>query len=692
MILAKTPKEEIELLRASIRHHSWLYHHLDDPQIPDYEYDQMVKRLQELEQIHPELADPDSPTQSVGEVGLELFRPIVHQVPMMSLDNVFDPSELKSYFERVKKGLSQYETSRLRWVFELKIDGLAITLIYRHGYLATAATRGNGQVGEDVTANVMTIKSVPKQLKSPDGSPLPELLEVRGEVYMTKEAFARLNDAQLSANLPLFANPRNCAAGSLRQKDPKITAQRELSFWAYQLAQIEGDVKLSSHSESLRYLSSLGFPISPEIKLFDDEEEILTEISDLENRRHNLSYEIDGAVLKIDDLELRRVLGFTSRAPRWAIAYKLAPEERETRLLNIEVSIGKSGKATPFAVLEPVLVAGSMVSRATLHNQDQVRIKDVRVGDTVIVRKAGDVIPEVIRPVLQLRPDDAEIWQFPKSCPLCGSALERIEGESDTYCSNPYCQGRTIQRIAHFCSRSALDIEGLGETRVALFVDLGLISEPPDIYKLSYGQLIELDGFGEKSVNSLLEAIQKSKHKLLSNLLVGLSIRHVGEGAARAIARKFRTLERLMLATKEEIESIDGVGEKIALSVLEFFQNPKTSAICHQLIDLGVATVESEVSDLSGFEQNLNGKTVVVTGTLSRFTRDEAESAIAARGGKAASSVSSKTFALVAGSDPGSSKLTKAESLGVPIIDEEQFLTLLDSGEIGTIKPSGMAE
>ncbi len=455
---------------------------------------------------------------------------------------------------------------------------------------------------------------------------------------------------------------------------------------------MRGGVKLGSHSESLRYLTSLGFPVSPEIKLFDDEDEILAEISDLENRRHNLSYEIDGAVLKIDDLELRQALGFTARAPRWAIAYKLAPEERETKLLNIEVSIGKSGKATPFAVLEPVLVAGSMVSRATLHNQDQVRIKDVRVGDTVIVRKAGDVIPEVIRPVLELRPDDAALWQFPTRCPLCGSPLERLEGESDTYCSNPYCQGRTIQRIAHFCSRSALDIEGLGETRVALFVDLGLISEPPDIYRLSHDQLIGLEGFGEKSVNALLEAIQKSKSKPLSNLLVGLSIRHVGEGAARAIARQFRTLERLMSATKEEIESIDGVGEKIALSVLEFFSNPKTYAICHQLIDLGVATVESDGSEQVNLEQNLSGKTVVVTGTLSRFTRDEAESAIAARGGKATSSVSSKTFALVVGSDPGSSKLTKAESLGVPIIGEEQFLILLDTGEIGTINPSGRAE
>lgn len=676
-----TPKDEIDALRAKVAHHSWLYHHLDEPQIPDYDYDVMVKRLQELEDLYPEFEDPTSPSRSIGNAGLELFRPVIHQVPMMSLDNVFSFDELRSYFQRVRKTLDKSEQDRLRWVFELKIDGLAITLIYKHGYLVTAATRGNGQIGEDVTANVLTISAIPRVLVTPDEEDPPELLEVRGEVYMTKQAFTRLNEAQLAARLPLFANPRNCAAGSLRQKDPKVTAKRELSFWAYQLARVSRGRSIKSHIDSLEYMRALGLPINPKIKVLSNDDDVVSEINELEQHRHDLDYEIDGAVIKIDDLDVRNKLGFTARAPRWAIAYKLAPEERETKLLNIEVSIGKSGKATPFAVLEPVLVAGSMVSRATLHNEDQVKIKDVRIGDTVVVRKAGDVIPEVIRPVIEFRPPDALVWSFPESCPLCGSILERIDGESDTYCTNPYCPGRTVQRITHFCSKSALEIEGLGESRVALFVELGFISEPSDIYKLTYSQLIDLEGFGEKSVKSLLGAIEESKSKNLARLLVGLSIRHVGEGAAKSIARKFGTLERLMSATKGEIESIDGIGEKIAQSVIDFFDDPRTNALCKELISLGVAQVEPNVQDNLG-NNLLEGKAIVVSGTLENFTRQEAEQAIENKGGKATSSVSSKTFALVVGLDPGDSKVSKAQAANVPIIDESQFLKLLDTGRL----------
>lgn len=679
--MPNTPKDEIEDLRAKVSHHSWLYHHLDDPQIPDYDYDVMVKRLLELEELYPEFRDPNSPSQSIGTSGLELFRPVVHQVPMMSLDNVFSFDELRSYFQRVRKSLDKSEQDRLKWVFELKIDGLAITLIYKRGYLVTAATRGNGQIGEDVTANVLTISAIPRVLVTPDKEDPPELLEVRGEVYMAKGAFARLNEAQLAAKLPLFANPRNCAAGSLRQKDPKVTAKRELSFWAYQLARVSGGPVINSHMDSLEYIKSLGLPVNPRIKVLSSDDEVVAEIAELDQHRHDLDYEIDGAVIKIDDLGIRDKLGFTARAPRWAIAYKLAPEERETNLLNIEVSIGKSGKATPFAVLEPVLVAGSVVSRATLHNADQVKIKDVRIGDTVVVRKAGDVIPEVIRPVLELRPSDAIVWSFPEKCPLCGSTLERVEGESDTYCINPYCPGRTVQRITHFCSKTALEIEGLGESRVALFLDLGFISEPSDIYKLTYSQLIGLEGFGEKSVKSLLDAIEDSKSRNLARLLVGLSIRHVGESAAKAIARRFGSLERLMSATKAEIESIDGIGEKIAQAVVDFFDDPRTNALCKELISLGVAQVEPNVHDDQG-DTVLEGKTLVVSGTLENFTREEAETAIESKGGRAASSVSSKTFALVVGVDPGNSKVTKAQAANVPIIDEHQFLRLLETGQL----------
>ncbi len=678
-----TPKEEIEALRARVAHHSWLYYHLDAPEISDYEYDLMIKRLIELEAAHPEFYDPQSPTQRVGFAGFEAFSPVIHEVPMISLDNVFSMDELRSYFHRAERGLTENELKQLRWAFELKIDGLAISVIYRHGLLVTAATRGDGHVGEDVTANIMATSAIPRRLPEIDGSPPPELLEVRGEVYMPKDVFERLNEEQLDAGQPLFANPRNCAAGSLRQKDPKVTAKRALSFWAYQLSRISPDPGIASHVESLRYLERFGFPVNPNIRLLSVESEIYDEISKWEKKRHDLNYEIDGAVLKVDDLKLREKLGSTARAPRWAIAYKLAPEERDTKLLAIEISIGKSGRATPFAVLEPVEVAGSTVSRATLHNEDQVKLKGVREGDTVVVRKAGDVIPEVLRYVPELRPADSVEWHFPRTCPLCGSLLERKTGESDTYCVNFYCPGRTVQRLAHFCSRSALDIEGLGENTVALFVDLKLILEPPDIYRLQYSQLIDLEGFGDRSVTQLLRAIELSKARPLSRLLVGLAIRHVGEEVARLLAKRFPSLVELIRASKDELDEIEGIGEKISQSIREFFDNPKFSKMCEELIELGVAIYEpTERVDRDEMAKTLTGKVIVITGTLAGFTRETAEEAVANRGGKASSSVSKRTFALVAGEAPGASKISKAEELGVPIIDEEQFLHLMEHGEI----------
>ncbi len=681
--LERAPEEEVALLRARIRHHSWLYYHLDAPEISDYEYDLMMARLKDLEAAHPELYDAQSPTQGVGFAGLASFSPVVHEVPMISLDNVFSAEELRSYFHRVEKSLSEEEYRKLRWAFELKIDGLAISVIYRHGLLVTAATRGDGRVGEDVTANILATSAVPRQLSTSGGEAPPDLLEVRGEVYMAKDVFERLNRDQLKAGQPLFANPRNCAAGSLRQKDPKVTAKRQLSFWAYQLARASGDPGITSHMQSLKYLENLGFPVNPHIRLISSEIEILNEISRWEANRQNLNYDIDGAVLKVDDLGIREKLGHTARAPRWAVAYKLAPEERNTKLLAIEISIGKSGRATPFAVLEPVEVSGSTVSRATLHNADQVKLKGVRVGDTVVVRKAGDVIPEVLRFVPELRPADSVDWEFPKSCPLCGSALERRAGESDTYCVNFYCEGRIVQRLAHFCSRSALDIEGLGENTVALFVDLKLISDAPDIFRLQYNQLIGLEGFGEKSVTSMLASIEEAKGRSFSRLLVGLAIRHVGEEVARLIAKRFKSLPELMQALPEDLDQIDGIGEKISSSVREFFENPKSSKICSELIEMGVAINEpGEGLVAAEMEKTLAGKVIVITGTLDGFTRESAEQAVESRGGKASSSVSSRTFALVAGVAPGASKISKANELGVPIIGEDQFLRLLDSGEI----------
>ncbi|NNN18831.1 MAG: NAD-dependent DNA ligase LigA [Acidimicrobiaceae bacterium] len=680
--MGDAPKDEIDTLRAQLAHHGWLYYHLDSPEITDFEYDRLLKRLIELEQAHPEFYDPKSPSQSIGGSGQEMFSPVEHEIPMMSLDNVFNFDELQGYFDRVAKSFSEPELKALKWVFELKIDGLAISAIYRHGHLVTAATRGNGRVGEDVTANILAIEAIPRTLVAKDLGTPPDLLEVRGEVYMTKEAFARLNGAQLEAGQPMFANPRNCAAGSLRQKDPRVTAKRDLSFWAYQLVRISSDRTFTSHLESLRYLEQFGFPVNPNIMLLSDSSAIFDEISALDAKRHELGYEIDGAVVKIDDLHLRDRLGSTARAPRWAIAYKLAPEERETRLVNIEVSIGKSGKATPFAILEPVSVGGSTVSRATLHNEDQVKLKGVRVGDIVIVRKAGDVIPEVVRYVPELRTPDNHEWHFPQFCPLCGSPLNRREGESDTFCENLYCEGRLVQRLAHFCSRSALDIEGLGESRIARFVEKKLISEPQDLFRLEYSQLIGFEGFGKRSVTSLLAAIETAKQRQLSRLLVGLAIRHVGEGAAAALAKRFRSLPELMTASKEALEDIEGVGEKIALSVLEFFENPKSSKICTELIELGVAIYErGDKISPDEVVKTLMDRVIVITGTLANFSREAAQDAVVSRGGKTSSSVSRNTYTLVAGDAPGVSKITKAQELGVPIIDEGQFAELLQYGE-----------
>jgi len=658
-------------LRALIRHHDYRYYVLADPEISDADYDELVRELRLIEERHPEVVTPDSPTQRVSGAVAPQFAPVRHLTPMLSLDNAMDFEELAAWGRRILRLVD----GPIEFVCEPKIDGLAMSLLYENGVFVRGATRGDGTVGEDVTENVRTIPAVPERLQGD----APRLVEVRGEVYMPIPAFEALNRAQAEAGQRLFANPRNAAAGSLRQKDPKVTASRELSFWAYQLGAIEGGPAFGRHWETLEAMRRWGFPVNPEARLADSLAAVEDYCRYWLQHRHDLDYEIDGVVVKVDDLAQRERLGATSKAPRWAIAFKFPPEERTTKLKDILVSIGRTGKATPFAVLEPVFVGGSTVSLATLHNEDQVRLKDLRPGDTVIVRKAGDVIPEVVGPVLSLRPEGLPEWHFPTQCPSCGGPLVRRPGESDTYCVNKACPARNWAQIVHFASRGGMDIEGLGEKRVQLLVSLGLIRDVADIYELDLEKLKDLEGFGDVSVENLRRAIEASKRRPLANLLRALGIRHLGERGAEVLARTMGHIDRIMEAPVEELEAIEGIGPVTARSVYEFFHEPRNRRIIERLRAAGVNMAGPSEPELP---QTLAGMSIVVTGTLSRYSRAEAEAAITARGGKAPGSVSSKTTYVVAGESPGAAKITKARELGIPIIDEEAFERLLATGSV----------
>ncbi|MDQ1425818.1 MAG: ligase [Acidimicrobiaceae bacterium] len=666
--------ERIEQLRAAIRHNDELYHQLDQPEIPDADYDALVRELRALEEQHPDLITADSPTQRVGGPTSATFSPVVHRTPMFSLDNAMSEKELSDWGDRVSRGLAG---APARFVCELKIDGLAMSITYENGRYVQAATRGDGRVGEDVTANVATIAAVPRRVP---GKNRPTLLEVRGEVFMPIPAFEAMNARQEAAGDKRFVNPRNSAAGSLRQKDPKITASRELSLWTYQLGAVEGGPAFTTHHQTLEYLGSLGLPVNPEIRLVESLEAVYEYCAHWLEHRHDLPYEIDGVVVKVDDLAQRELLGFTAKAPRWAIAFKFPPEERTTLLNDIMVSIGRTGRATPFAVLEPVFVGGSTVGLATLHNEDQVRAKDVRPGDTVIVRKAGDVIPEVVGPVLSLRPSDSEPWTFPTECPCpLRTKLVRNEGESEHRCVEPDCPFQRDARIIHFASRGAMDIEGLGERTVATLTDAGLVQDPADIYSLRREQLLGFEGWGEISVDKLLSAIEGSKDRPLPRVLVGLGIKNLGPAAADALARAFGTLDSIMAASEADLATTEGVGSVIAQSATTWFAQARHRATVAKLRAAGVELGKVEVSRQP---QVLAGKAVVVTGSLDGWSREEAELAIKERGGKSPGSVSKKTFAVVVGADPGASKLTKAQELGVPVLDEDGFGHLLATGEL----------
>ena len=678
-------------LRQLIARHNDLYHVSDSPEISDADFDTLVRELRALEAEFSQFNDSTSPTKSVGPVAHTTFDPVKHRVPMTSLDNAMDLAELQAWGDRVTKILGDVS---VQYVCELKIDGLAMSIRYEQGVLTQAATRGDGQVGEDVTANVATISSVPHSISGQLLTPVPEVLEIRGEVYMSTAAFQkfrteketenaqRITDGKQPVAVPV--NPRNAGAGSLRQKDSRITGARELSLWVYQLGEVIGGPEFSSHHETMEYVKGLGFPVNPEIRVVSSLEEVFEFCKYWQINRHDLGYEIDGVAVKVDSLSQRETLGFTSRAPRWAIAFKFPPEERNTVLQDIGVSIGRTGRATPFAVLDPVFVGGSTVSMATLHNRDQVALKDLRVGDTVVVRKAGDVIPEVVGPVLSLRPVGAVAWTFPAVCPCpMGSALVKQDDVADTKCVEPSCPFQRDQRIMYFASRTGMDIEGLGERTVFALSDAGLVSDVGDLYSLSVEQLLTLDGFAELSATNLVVAIRGSATRPLPKLLTALGIKNLGPAASESLSRVFGTLDKIIESTPEQLAQVDGVGDVIAQSISSWFAQKENLGIIRKLRAAGVDFGNVIVSTA---KQTLVGKAVVVTGTLENYSRQSAQSAITDRGGKSPGSVSAKTFAVVGGDGAGASKLTSAQELQIPILDQEGFEYLLQTGNLPPVR------
>lgn len=687
MARTPSPSQRIAELRALIQEHNHAYYGEDNPRVSDAEYDALVRELRDLETANPDLFDESSPTALVSGAETTTFDPVVHRVPMTSLDNAMDEKELAEWGERVAKGLPG---EAVRYVCELKIDGLAISIRFENGSYVQAATRGDGRTGEDVTANVRTINGLPKELKASKKVAVPEVLEVRGEIYMSIESFVKLKSEKEQENVERAAagrapvsvpvNPRNAGAGSLRQKDPTVTASRDLSMWSYQLGEVVGGPEFTSHHATLEFLAALGFPVNPEIKLVDSLEDVVAFCNHWKEHRHDLPYDIDGVVVKVDNLEQRERLGFTSRAPRWAIAFKFPPEEKTTVLRDIQISVGRTGRVTPFAVLEPVFVGGSTVSMATLHNRDQVALKDVRPGDTVVVRKAGDVIPEVVGPVISERKKGTNPWVFPAKCPCpIESTLVKDEDVADTRCVEPGCPFQRDQRIIYFASRGAMDIEGLGDRTVFALSDAGLVGDVGDLYSLTVEQLLTLDGFAEKGAQNLIDGIEKSKSRPLPKILTALGVKHLGPAASEALAAHFGTLDAIAAASVEELSAVDGVGAVIAASITSWFAVDENKSIIEKMRAAGVDFGRVIVSDAP---QNLVGKAVVVTGTLANYSREEAEQAIKSRGGKSPGSVSAKTFAVVTGAEPGASKLTKAEQLGIPVLDEAGFEALLATGEL----------
>jgi len=653
-------------LRQKLEYHNYLYYVKDTPEISDAEYDRMFRELLELEKAHPELASPDSPTQRVGGEPLERFTKVQHHAPMLSLANGFSEDELRAFNRRVS-GLLDRED--IAYVTELKIDGVAMALTYKNGRFVRGATRGNGVIGEDVTANLKTVKQIPLRLKA-GGEQVPEM-EVRGEVYFPLSAFNALNEERADQGLSQFANPRNAAAGGIRQLDPKVSRSRALSFFAYAIGYIE-DAALKTQKETLETLQEWGFPVNTTYRWHESIEGVLKFCKSWEPKRESLDYEIDGVVVKVDDLEDQRILGTVSRDPRWAIAYKFPGQVATTRLKEIGVNVGRTGSMNPYAVLEPVKLGGVTIKLATLHNEDDIRRKDIRVGDMVVVKRAGDVIPQVVGPVLEQRNGKEKIFRYPDKCPSCGQPVVHEEGEAMAYCVNRDCPAQIFEGLNHFVSRGALDIRGLGPSTIWKLLELGFIRNAADLYSLSEEQLGQLPGFKEKSIKNLQEAIEESKKRPFENVLFALGIRHIGEGVAALLTNTFHDIDGLLNASEEDVSGIMGIGPRIAHSVYEYLNDSRNRALVERLRDAGLKMEREERAVKRG---PLLGKSFIITGKLETMPRSAAEKWIEERGGTVLPSVSKKLDYLVLGEDPGS-KLARAQKLGVPTITEKKLFEM----------------
>ncbi len=663
-------KRRIEALREQINHHNYLYYALDAPEIPDAEYDRLLRELQDLEQRYPKLITPDSPTQRVGVAPLEAFREVRHELPMLSLNNAFSDEDVTDFDRRIRERLG---VEKVEYHAEPKLDGLAISLVYEQGLLVRGATRGDGSRGEDVTQNVRTIGAIPLKLR---GSGFPAWLEVRGEVFMTRTGFQQLNEEQQRHGLKPFANPRNAAAGSLRQLDPRITAQRPLTMYSYGVGVVRGGKLPDRHSSIMEKLRGWGLRISPKSRLVNGSEGCLTYYRQMAVERNQLPYEIDGVVYKVDKIAWQERLGELSRAPRWALAHKFPAQEEMTVLLDIQWQVGRTGALTPVARLKPVSVGGVTVSNATLHNQDEIERKDIRIGDTVVIRRAGDVIPEVVSVVKSRRPPGARRPLPPEHCPVCGSEIVRLPGEKVARCSGGlYCPAQRREAIKHFASRRAMDIEGLGDKLIEQLDEKGLVHDVADLYYLREEQLEPLDRMGEKSAKNLLAALEKSKNTTLARFIFALGIRQVGEATARALATHFGSLERIMTANSTQLQEVPDIGTVVAESIRAFFHETHNREVVDKLLAAGIHWPAPALPDAGSLP--LAGKTFVLTGTLAHMSREEAREKLRALGAKVTGSVSRKTSYVVAGTDPGS-KYEQAQRLGIPILDEPSFLDLIN--------------
>jgi DNA ligase (NAD+) len=661
-------RKRVDALRAELEHHSRQYHVLDAPEITDAQYDHLFRELVDLESAFPELQTADSPTQRVGGEPAANFTKVRHRTQMLSLNNAFSPDEVRDFGTRVERAIGTVSG----YVCELKIDGLAMSITYAKGQFVRAATRGNGVEGEDVTANVRTIRSVPRTLAAVDGISLPDELEVRGEVYLPKGAFAATNARLEEAGKPGYANPRNAAAGAVRQLDPSVTAARGLQTFMYA---IDPPGRIRTQAEVLDTLAALGFRVNPHRQVAGSIDEVLAFLDHWEERRHDLDYDTDGVVIKVASLAEQAEVGTISRAPRWAIAYKFPPEEHETQVLDIHVQVGRTGAVTPVAVLEPTLVAGSTVRRCTLHNEDEVARKDVRIGDTVLLHKAGDVIPEIVRVILDKRPKNAKPWQMPDHCPSCDSLLVREQGEVVRRCLNPLCPAQRRELLIHFAARGSMNIEGLGPAVIDQLLDLGYVTEPADLFHVTSEQLLTLEGFAERSATKLVDSIAARRQVPLARFINALAIRHVGEHTAETLAAHFGSIDALAAATEEDLLGVEGIGAVVAGHVAAWFASNEGRAVLEHLRAAGV-----DPERAAGGGGPWSGQTWVITGSLDGISRTDAEARIRALGGNPTSSVSRKTHAVVVGASPGS-KLEKAERLGVQVLDEAQFLAEVEAAE-----------